>query len=216
MANRSILISMLIVLGIMHSGIVSAQKRPVALQQIPAAYRQIAKDARVPAESLYSLALTESSRRLPYGERPWPWSINVAGKTYRYETRELAWQALRQFIRQTPLKNIDVGIAQVNLGWNGHRFRSFYDAFEPFTNLRVAARILRECYDAKPGSWLRAAGCYHRPAGGLPAERYMAIVRQKLKLISPVQEPLESSPPILLASSEAIIPSYQLTWIEPE
>ncbi|WP_409160572.1 lytic transglycosylase domain-containing protein [Pectobacterium sp. B2J-2] len=216
MANRSILISTFVLLGIMQSGVASAQKKPVTLQQIPAAYRQIAKDARVPAESLYSLSLTESSRALPYGERPWPWSINVAGKTYRYETRELAWQALRKFIRQVPLKNIDVGIGQVNLGWNGHRFRSFYDAFDPLTNLRVTAQILRECYDAKPGSWLRAAGCYHHPAGGQPAERYMAIVRNKLKLISPVQEPLGSSQPILIASSVAITPRHQLTWIEPE
>lgn len=35
-----------------------------------------------------------------------------------------ARQALLGFMRRYPLKRIDVGIAQVNLGWNGHHFTS--------------------------------------------------------------------------------------------
>jgi len=158
---------------------------------------------------LYSLALTESSRRMPVGERPWPWTINVAGKGYRYETREEAWQALLQFVRKAPLKRIDVGIAQVNLGWNGHLFPSFYDAFDPYINLRVASRILRACYDSNPGSWIKAAGCYHHPAGGKPAAIYIAIVRRKLDTISP-------SMPIQKAPEDVVLASNQLTWIEPK
>ncbi|WP_163769904.1 transglycosylase SLT domain-containing protein, partial [Proteus mirabilis] len=87
---------------------------------------------------------------------------------YRYPTRQAAWQALQAFLQTTSPKRIDVGIAQVNLGWNGHHFRSTWEAFDPYTNLHVAARILKHCYDASPGSWLRAAGCYHHPAGGQP------------------------------------------------
>ncbi len=209
MAHCGILIRLsmtFILCGIGHG--VMAAKMHSSPQPIPQAYRQIAAEARVPAESLYSLALTESALRLSFGERPWPWTLNVAGKGYRYATREAAWLALLTFVRTVPLKRIDVGIAQVNLGWNGHLFPSFYDAFEPYTNLRVAARILRTCYDARPGSWITAAGCYHHPAGGKAAATYIAIVRRKLDTLAPHSAEGRSSA-VALASN-------QLTWIEPK
>jgi len=208
MANRGVLTHVSIAFifwGISH-GAMAAKTHPS--QPIPSAYRQIAAEARVPAESLYSLALTESALRLSFGERPWPWTLNVAGKGYRYATREDAWQALLKFVHTVPLKRIDVGIAQVNLGWNGHLFPSFYDAFEPYTNLRVAARILRTCYDARPGSWITAAGCYHHPAGGKAAATYIAIVRRKLDTLAP--QPAEGR------QRDVALASNQLTWIEPK
>jgi hypothetical protein len=85
-------------------------------------------------------------------------------------------------MKSKSLKRIDVGIAQVNLGWNGHRFNSTWDAFDPYINLNAAARILRECWERSPGSWLKAACCYYHPAGGKPAARYRQIVSQKLTL----------------------------------
>lgn len=96
----------------------------LAAQSVPEGYYQVAQAENVPAEALYSLALTESSRKLAHGIRPWPWTINVAGKGYRYASRNEAYQALLGFMRRYPLKRIDVGIAQVNLGWNGHYFTS--------------------------------------------------------------------------------------------
>lgn len=177
-------------------------------QAIPPAYQEIAAAERVPAESLYSLAMAETTRKTAWGSRPWPWTINVAGKGYHYETREEAFEALLGFMQRYPLKRIDVGVAQVNLGWNGHFFPSFRDAFDPYINLRAAARILRACYDAKPGSWIRAAGCYHHPAGGQPAAKYMAIVRRKLSQITPKIK-VPDGEPVILAS-------HSLTWVEPQ
>lgn len=159
-----------------------------AAQSIPEGYHRVAQAENVPAEALYSLALAESSRKLAHGVRPWPWTINVAGKGYRYTSRNEAYQALLGFMRRYPLKRIDVGIAQVNLGWNGHHFTSTWAAFDPYTNLHAAARILRACYERYPGSWMTAAGCYHHPAGGKPAQTYKAIVKLNLDTLqSPVQ-----------------------------
>ncbi|WP_264273358.1 transglycosylase SLT domain-containing protein [Duffyella gerundensis] len=184
------------------------------MQSVPSGYQKVALQHGVPAESLYSLALAESSRQLPHGTRPWPWTINVAGKGYRYESRQAAWQALQQFMKNHPLKRIDVGIAQVNLGWNGHRFSSTWDAFDPYINLNAAARILRECWERSPGSWLKAAGCYHHPAGGKPAARYRQIVSEKLALLSPAQpRPITTQAPANLASNQT--PSTEIIWTEP-
>ncbi|STJ16024.1 putative Lytic transglycosylase, catalytic [Escherichia coli] len=151
----------------------------------------------VPAEVLYAVSLTETVMapsaiagvmkkrdadfRLPSVARPWPWTINVAGKGYRYASRLEAWQALQVFLTRYPARRIDVGIAQVNLGWNGHRFSSTWAAFDPYISLNTAATILSECRRRHPVSWLQAAGCYHHPAGGAPAVRYTAVVRQHIE-----------------------------------
>ncbi len=180
-----------------------------SVQAVPDAYRQIAAMERVPAESLYALAMVESTRKTAWGSKPWPWTINVAGKGYHYDTREEAMVALLGFVQRWPLKRIDVGVAQVNLGWNGHFFPSICDAFDPRLNLRAAAQILRACYDARPGSWVRAAGCYHHPAGGQLAANYMAIVRRKLSQIAQADSAVFKDQSVTLATSS-------LTWIEPQ
>lgn len=223
MANRGILNISAGLLMILTAGFSS----PAAAQQVqgqplpagspvPEGYRQVAEEYGVPAEALYSVSLAESSRRLPQGERPWPWTLNVAGKGYRYATREEAYQGLLGFMRRYPLKRIDVGIAQVNLGWNGGYFRNYREALEPYTNLRAAAQILRHCYDLNPGSWLQAVGCYHHPAGGKPARTYRAIVQRKLATITPAEPHPRSTAYSSLSSAPEIPAEMALRWAEPQ
>lgn len=223
MANRGILsisagLLMMLTAGFFPSAAAQqVQGQPLpAGSPVPEGYRQVAEEYGVPAEALYSVSLAETSRQLPQGERPWPWTLNVAGKGYRYASREEAYQALLGFMRHNPLRRIDVGIAQVNLGWNGGYFRNYREALEPYTNLRAAAQILRHCYDLNPGSWLQAAGCYHHPAGGKPARTYRAIVQRKLTMIAPA----ESRPRSTAYSSPSSVPvtatETALRWTEPQ
>lgn len=155
---------------------------PLPAREVPPGYREVARQENVPAEALYSLALTESSWTLPAhhpqaGEiHPWPWTLNVAGKGYRYPTRQAAWQA-----------------------------------FDPYTNLHVAARILRRCYEASPGSWIRAAGCYHHPAGGQPAVRYKNSVRRQLATLTGGTQPVPAHLPAVSTDR-----TVSFVWIEPE
>jgi hypothetical protein len=154
-----------------------------AAQDVPAGYRQVAQQAGVPADLLYAVALTESGSRLPQGVRPWPWTLNVGGKGYRYVTRHEACIALTQFMRTTHPKRIDAGLNQINIGWNGHHFSSPCDALDPYPNLQVAAHLLRGHYD-KWQNWLEAAGRYHHPVGGKPAQRYRQQVYRHLQKLS--------------------------------
>ncbi|HFZ9213992.1 TPA: lytic transglycosylase domain-containing protein [Salmonella enterica subsp. diarizonae serovar 61:r:-] len=223
MANRGILNFSAGLLMMLTTGLSpSAAAQPVQGQRLPAGtavpdgYRQVAGEYGVPAEALYSVSLAESSRRLLQGERPWPWTLNVAGKGYRYATREEAYQALLGFMRRYPLRRIDVGIAQVNLGWNGGYFRNYREALEPYTNLRAAAQILRHCYDLNPGSWLQAAGCYHHPAGGKPARTYRAIVQRKLATIASVDPGPRSTAHSSPSSVPVTATETALRWAEPQ
>ena len=182
-------------------------------QQVPSGYVRVAEAHGIPPEALYSVSLTESSRKLPMGVRPWPWTLNVAGKGYRYESRLQAWQALQVFMKNHPLKRIDVGIAQVNLGWNGHYFNSTWEAFDPYVNLNAAASILHDCWMRQPGSWLDAAGCYHHPAGGKHAAQYTAIVKRHLAQLTITDKP--TSEEDLTPSVTTPTSDQQLVWIEP-
>ncbi len=122
------------------------------------------------------------------------------------------------FMRRYPLKRIDVGIAQVNPGWNGTYFSSYYEALDPYTNLRVAARILKSCYDNNPGSWIQAAGCYHHPAGGKPARIYKSIVKRKLATLD-LNAPVTYSELQIaqISPSQRHFSHYnrELQWVEP-
>ncbi|PHN53584.1 lytic transglycosylase [Pseudomonas sp. ICMP 8385] len=154
----------------------------------PPAYQLAAAQARVPPNLLYAVALQESGRNLRGRTVPWPWTLNVAGQPRRYGTRREACADLRQVLQLTPATRVDVGLGQLNAGYQRHRVRQPCELLEPYRNLRLAATILREQYNPNQ-SWLMAAGRYHRPAGGAPAVRYRQQVGQHLARLEVAASP---------------------------
>lgn len=145
----------------------------------PPAYQLAAQRAGVPAPVLYAVALQESGTQLRGRLVPWPWTLNVAGKPYRYATRAEACAGLRQALKRTSATRIDAGLGQVNLGYHTQRYAQPCELLDPYRNLTIAAEILREQHT--PGEdWLLAIGRYHRPAGGSPAARYRRSVHRHL------------------------------------
>ncbi|MCY1302834.1 hypothetical protein D9M70_525160 [compost metagenome] len=72
-----------------------------------------------------------------------------------------------------------MGLGQINLGYQRHRYHRPCELLAPYRNLVIAANILREQH--APGQdWLITVGRYHRPAGGAPAARYRRSVGQHL------------------------------------
>lgn len=170
--------------------------------EIPPAYHVAAASQGVPAEVLYAIAMTESKMSLGEAIRPWPWTLNVGGKGYRYDSRDEACQALRRFLQNTRV--IDVGIAQMNVRWQtvfhaGGRFQNPCDGLNPYANLEEAAAVLQEQYQVA-GDWVQAAGRYHRPAGGAPAARYRRKVAKELAKLDGGEDP---SPALAAASTAA-------------
>ena len=119
----------------------------------------------MPRGLLRAVALVESGR---HGV-PWPWTLNIDGRPYYYETHAHAVRDLKR----APQARTDVGLMQVNLGWHGQRFARPAEALDPRRNLAAAAAFLAELHAAH-GTWTAAVGRYH---GGGPARRGRYICR---------------------------------------
>lgn len=167
--------SMLLV-TVLAASLTHAQEIP------PPAYQLAAQRAGIPSTALYAVALQESGVQRADRIVPWPWSLNVAGGSRRYATRAQACAGLRHALREAPPTRIDVGLGQINLGYHTQRYGQPCDLLDPYSNLRIAADILKEQHI--PGEdWLLAIGRYHRPAGGAPAARYRRSVSQHLQRV---------------------------------
>ncbi len=141
-------------------------------EQVPEGYRSIATESGIPSTMLYAVAMTESATQINDSNlyRPWPWTLNVAGKGYFFDSRVAAWQALKKWIRQGR-RSIDIGLMQVNWGYHGKKLGTPWQALDPYHNLRVGADILNNCYQNRK-DWWASVGCYHSPANKQRAERY--------------------------------------------
>lgn len=118
-------------------------------------FDSVARKKDINPDILYALALNESSKN----GNPHPWTINVAGRGYYFSTREDAWRATTWLLKKG-VTSFDVGLMQVNWKYNGHRFSSLWDAFQPTTNIEVAADIVLENYK-ETKDWGRAVTWYH-------------------------------------------------------
>lgn len=149
----------------------------------PPAYEWSARAKGVPASVLFAVALTESGTPLRGRLVPWPWTLNVAGIPSRYGSRAEACAAMMSALKGVPAKAVDVGLLQINVGYNRHRFAYPCELLDPYRNLDIAADILNEHY-SRCHDWLGAIGRYRRPAGGSTAARYREGVARHLSLLT--------------------------------
>lgn len=166
--------------------VVGLSVRAAGAGDVPPAYVAAARAHAIPAEMLYAIALAESGVTMASGAfLPWPWTLNVAGDARYYPSRVAAYRDLIDVLSHG-VYNVDVGIAQVNWGWNGHRFPGAWQALDPTINLRTGAAILQEEF-ASTGEWLNAAGRYHAPNHRTRAQRYAARVEQHLRRLGTIE-----------------------------
>ena len=156
---------------------------PVSAQDVPPpAYQIAAHRAGIPSAVLYAVALQESGLQRDGRLVPWPWTLNVAGVPHRFSSRAKACAGLQKALWEAPHTRVDVGLGQINLGYQKHRYPQPCDLLDPYRNLVIAAEILREQH-TDGEDWLLAIGRYHRPAGGAPAARYRMSVHKHLQRV---------------------------------
>ncbi|MDX2113235.1 MAG: transglycosylase SLT domain-containing protein [Alphaproteobacteria bacterium] len=115
----------------------------------------------IPNHLLSAIASTESGRyhRGLKITVPWPWTINVEGKGYYFDSKQEAIAAVKRY-RAKGARSIDVGCMQVNLLHHPEAFASLEQAFDPAVNVAYAASFLRNLYEEEK-SWKTAASHYH-------------------------------------------------------
>jgi len=115
----------------------------------------------IPVHLLAAIASTESGR---YNKQiglslPWPWTINVEGKGYFFDTKEQAIAVVKG-LQEHGHQSIDVGCMQVNLHHHPGAFANLDQAFDPGYNIAYAAQFLKHNFDDEK-SWRKATADYH-------------------------------------------------------
>jgi soluble lytic murein transglycosylase-like protein len=147
-----------------------------------------AAHAGVNVATLYSIAAQESGMRWHDGSfRPWPWTLNVnEGKNgikagaRRYVNKQAAEQALADMI-QKGVRNVDVGLMQVNLHWHGDKVSSPSALLDPKTNITVAASYLKDLKTNNNVS--QTVANYHAPSSPVRGKAYVSRVKHYEKII---------------------------------
>ena len=126
-----------------------------------AAIRSVLPSTDLPPALLGAIGKVESGRSDPLdgSVKPWPWTINAEGQGTLFSRREDAVAAVLS-LQARGVASIDVGCMQVNLAYHPNAFATLDDAFDPVTNVRYAARFLRQLF-AQTGDWDSAAAAYH-------------------------------------------------------
>lgn len=112
----------------------------------------------------------------------WPWTINVNGKGYYFNTKEEAVAKVKQ-LQEKGIHNIDVGCMQINLKYHGKAFKTIEEALDPDTNVEYSAKFLTKLYN-RCGDWQKAAMDYHSkiPSRGLKYKKRLLSRFEQIKV----------------------------------
>lgn len=150
---------------------------------IPKGYHVFAEQYKVPVKLLYAVAMNESLHPTSHKRAiPWPWTANVDGKSYRFNSREELYNFSNELI-STGKRSIDICASQINWYWNHKRFKNLYEATDPAICLETSAKILSENH-TKTNNWIMAAAIYHNPSNKAKQQRYIKSLKKNLKYIN--------------------------------
>lgn len=124
-------------------------------------FRHFETRFKIPRDTLYSISLQETGKM--HSEKKlkiaWPWTVNVEGKGYYFDTKKEAMIFVRDQMLEGKV-SIDVGCMQVNLKHHPEAFQSLDQAFDPRSNIAYGAKFLLSKFD-QLGSWNKAIAHYH-------------------------------------------------------
>ena len=111
---------------------------------------------------IYSVALYESKKNgKEHMLQPWPFAIRTPGKSYYPDTLSKAKKILKDVLEQYQPWQIDVGIMQINLKWNGHKVNSYEELLNKEINIKVGTQILKEAISLSPRDLAMGIGYYN-------------------------------------------------------
>ena len=146
-----------------------------------------AREAGINVSTLYGIAIQESGMHWTDGTyRPWPWTLNVNEKkaglktgSRRYANQQAAEEALQELI-VSGIRNVDVGIMQINLYWHGDKVKNQLDLLDPAINIAVAVQYLKQLNQKNVVNLVAA---YHAPTNPVRGRAYVNHVKHYEKII---------------------------------
>jgi len=115
----------------------------------------------IPLDTLHSIALKESGKSHSKHKIRivWPWTVNVEGKGYFFDSKLDAISFVKRQIFEGKT-SIDIGCMQINLKHHPEAFLSLEHAFDPRKNIAYGATFLKSKYE-QLGCWHKAIAHYH-------------------------------------------------------
>ncbi len=166
-----------------------------------------ASNAAMPPDVLLALTLVETGRNRDGMFLPWPWTVNMEGKGYWFDTRVEAVDFVTQRHAEGA-RSFDIGCFQINHRWHGEAFTSFNQMFDPLANATYAAKFMTSLYNERD-SWSWAAGAYHSRTTAL-SDKYRARFDRIFATVA--DTPTEVELPIIVASNDTVQPPRISTW----
>ncbi len=144
--------------------------------------KMVASSFNLPKDRVTAIALTETGRWNSETNRkePWPWTINVGGKGYFYNTKNEAVLAAGRFLASGQ-QSIDVGCMQINLKAHPKAFETLDQAFDPYENVLYAVEFLVSL-KKRYLTLDQATRCYHNCADKGRQVAYLSKVYTHQKL----------------------------------
>ena len=128
---------------------------------------------RLPNKLLTSISLVESGVIAGNTVNPWPWALNVNGKSKYFDNKKDTLSFLRESLQRN--RNIDVGCMQINYKFHGHNFKNLDHILNPEENVKYAAEFLKKLFK-RHKSWNEAISRYHSSEPSRK-KRYLKKVR---------------------------------------
>ncbi|MEM7056334.1 MAG: lytic transglycosylase domain-containing protein [Pseudomonadota bacterium] len=113
----------------------------------------------VPRAVMIAITLVETRTKRSGVSGAWPWTVNVAGKGFWFDSRAAALIHAQRTLAKGK-KSFDVGCFQLNYKWHGKHFNSIDHMFEPGPSGAYAARFVKDLH-RETGDWIKASGLYH-------------------------------------------------------
>lgn len=151
---------------------------------IPYGYHRVANDYKVPSKVLFAIGLQESGKKHEGKFLPYPWTLNIKGKGYRFASFEHACVALKIALKQR--YSTDVGMMQIHWQSHGHRLGKNVNPcalLNPEINVKMGALVLREQLNRSPNDVWKAVGRYHSPGNARLQTRYVSLVKKRYRMI---------------------------------
>ncbi len=125
------------------------------------AIRYFEKKHNIPNNYLYYIAVVESGKwdSKIQKKAPWPWSLNVNGKTLFFKNKQDMLKKIKENINDGNV-NMDIGCNQINYKHHRNNFQSIEQMINPFYNVEYSASYLHKNYK-RTQNWSEAVAHYH-------------------------------------------------------